>query len=107
MPDLEFVFVVAVVDDHARKIHTSHGFTSHQCMQSRIVEMGQSVKADQRHAALAEGAFGEGHANADANAREESEVSAQRLALTEPGNEKNSYKRSYKKNLKCMVKFHA
>lgn len=29
VPDLEFVFVVAVVDDHARKIHTSHGFTSH------------------------------------------------------------------------------
>lgn len=29
MPDLEFVFVVAVVDDHARKLHTSHGFSSH------------------------------------------------------------------------------
>ncbi|WP_104034426.1 GMC family oxidoreductase [Vibrio jasicida] len=29
VPDLEFVFVVAVVDDHARKIHASHGFSSH------------------------------------------------------------------------------
>ncbi|MGR5360164.1 GMC family oxidoreductase [Vibrio mediterranei] len=29
VPDLEFVFVVAVVDDHARKIHMSHGFSSH------------------------------------------------------------------------------
>lgn len=29
VPDLEFVFVVAVVDDHARKIHISHGFSSH------------------------------------------------------------------------------
>ncbi|NRF31132.1 GMC family oxidoreductase [Vibrio coralliilyticus] len=29
VPDLEFVFVVAVVDDHARKIHLSHGFSSH------------------------------------------------------------------------------
>ncbi|ELR8700877.1 GMC family oxidoreductase N-terminal domain-containing protein [Vibrio vulnificus] len=29
IPDLEFVFVVAVVDDHARKIHASHGFSSH------------------------------------------------------------------------------
>ncbi|WP_045492692.1 GMC family oxidoreductase [Vibrio hyugaensis] len=29
VPDLEFVFVVAVVDDHARKIHVSHGFSSH------------------------------------------------------------------------------
>ncbi|MEZ8100300.1 GMC family oxidoreductase [Vibrio bivalvicida] len=29
VPDLEFVFVVAVVDDHARKIHTSHGFSCH------------------------------------------------------------------------------
>ncbi|APX06767.1 glucose-methanol-choline oxidoreductase [Vibrio campbellii] len=29
VPDLEFVFVVAVVDDHARKMHMSHGFSSH------------------------------------------------------------------------------
>ncbi|MET2973455.1 GMC oxidoreductase, partial [Vibrio harveyi] len=29
VPDLEFVFVVAVVDDHARKMHSSHGFSSH------------------------------------------------------------------------------
>lgn len=29
VPDLEFVFVVAVVDDHARKMHISHGFSSH------------------------------------------------------------------------------
>lgn len=29
VPDLELVFVVAVVDDHARKIHASHGFSSH------------------------------------------------------------------------------
>ena len=29
VPDLEFVFVVAVVDDHARKVHISHGYSSH------------------------------------------------------------------------------
>lgn len=29
VPDLEFVFVVAVVDDHARKVHVSHGYSSH------------------------------------------------------------------------------
>ncbi|MCF7481832.1 choline dehydrogenase [Vibrio sp. J1-1] len=29
VPDLEFVFVVAVVDDHARKVHFSHGYSSH------------------------------------------------------------------------------
>ncbi|KKD58742.1 glucose-methanol-choline oxidoreductase [Grimontia sp. AD028] len=29
VPDLEIVFVVGVVDDHARKIHASHGFCSH------------------------------------------------------------------------------
>nr|WP_319536637.1 choline dehydrogenase [uncultured Vibrio sp.] len=29
VPDLEFVFVVAVVDDHARKLHISHGYSSH------------------------------------------------------------------------------
>ncbi|WP_329346082.1 GMC family oxidoreductase [Vibrio natriegens] len=29
VPDLEFVFVVGVVDDHARKIHLSHGYSSH------------------------------------------------------------------------------
>ncbi len=29
VPDLEFVFVVAIVDDHARKIHRSHGYSSH------------------------------------------------------------------------------
>lgn len=29
IPDLEFVFVVAIVDDHARKIHLQHGFSCH------------------------------------------------------------------------------
>ncbi|MDV6250649.1 choline dehydrogenase [Vibrio sp. EA2] len=29
VPDLEFVFVVAVVDAHARKLHISHGYSSH------------------------------------------------------------------------------
>lgn len=29
VPDLEFVFVVAIVDDHARKMHLQHGFSCH------------------------------------------------------------------------------
>ncbi|MBY6195888.1 GMC family oxidoreductase [Vibrio hangzhouensis] len=29
VPDLEFVFLVGVADDHARKVHTSHGFSCH------------------------------------------------------------------------------
>jgi choline dehydrogenase len=29
VPDLQLVFVVALVDDHGRKMHTSHGFSSH------------------------------------------------------------------------------
>ncbi len=29
LPDLEFVFVVAIVDDHVRKLHISHGYSSH------------------------------------------------------------------------------
>ena len=28
-PDLQLVFVVALVDDHGRKMHTSHGFSCH------------------------------------------------------------------------------
>lgn len=29
VPDLQLVYVRAVVDDHGRKLHTSHGFSSH------------------------------------------------------------------------------
>lgn len=29
IPDLEFILVVAIVDDHARKFHASHGYSSH------------------------------------------------------------------------------
>lgn len=29
VPDLQLVFVIALVDDHGRKMHTSHGFSSH------------------------------------------------------------------------------
>ena len=29
VPDLQLVFVVALVDDHGRKMHASHGFSSH------------------------------------------------------------------------------
>ena len=29
MPDLQLVFVMALVDDHARKLRTSHGISSH------------------------------------------------------------------------------
>ncbi|MEX3073540.1 GMC family oxidoreductase [Vibrio alginolyticus] len=29
IPDLEFILVVAIVDDHARKFHVSHGYSSH------------------------------------------------------------------------------
>jgi choline dehydrogenase len=29
VPDLQLVFVVALVDDHGRKLHTSHGFSCH------------------------------------------------------------------------------
>jgi choline dehydrogenase len=29
MPDLQLIFVVAIVDDHARKLHLGHGFSCH------------------------------------------------------------------------------
>ncbi|RKF18024.1 glucose-methanol-choline oxidoreductase [Alginatibacterium sediminis] len=29
VPDLEFVFVVGIVDDHARHLHLSHGYSNH------------------------------------------------------------------------------
>ncbi len=29
IPDLQLIFVIAIVDDHARKLHMGHGFSSH------------------------------------------------------------------------------
>jgi choline dehydrogenase len=29
IPDLQLIFVIAIVDDHARKLHLGHGFSSH------------------------------------------------------------------------------
>src|SRR3546814_4202431 len=31
-PDLQFHFVVALVDDHARKTHLGHGYSLHTCV---------------------------------------------------------------------------
>jgi choline dehydrogenase-like flavoprotein len=31
-PDLQLFFVVAIVDDHARKFHVGHGFSCHVCL---------------------------------------------------------------------------
>ena len=32
IPDLQLFFVVAMVDDHARKLHLGHGFSCHVCV---------------------------------------------------------------------------
>lgn len=32
LPDLQLFFVVAIVDDHARKLHLGHGFSCHVCL---------------------------------------------------------------------------
>ncbi|MFM0207843.1 choline dehydrogenase [Paraburkholderia sediminicola] len=32
MPDVQLHFVVAMVDDHARKLHAGHGFSCHVCL---------------------------------------------------------------------------
>lgn len=31
-PDIQFHFVISIVDDHARKIHMQHGFSCHVCV---------------------------------------------------------------------------
>jgi choline dehydrogenase-like flavoprotein len=46
-PDLQMFFVVAMVDDHARKLHLGHGFSCHVCLlRPKSVGKVELVSAD-------------------------------------------------------------
>jgi choline dehydrogenase-like flavoprotein len=58
VPDVQLHFVMALVDDHARKLRTSHGFSCHVCL-LRPKSRGQVTlaTADARQAPLIDPAF--------------------------------------------------
>jgi choline dehydrogenase-like flavoprotein len=58
VPDVQLHFVMALVEDHARKLRTAHGYSCHVCL-LRPKSRGQVTlaNADARHAPLIDPAF--------------------------------------------------